>query len=89
MVAMFWKIRCVVAWTFRVLAIIASSMVFLVYAWIWKSGNWDKFTANLSLPALLAIPTSIVVVFLLIELTGRVLSWTSVYEKLPRFADGT
>jgi len=81
---MLWKIRCIIAWTFRIIGIFAP---FAALTALWQFGHREprEFNDVFPPPAGLALGYGIVLLGLCFELLGRLFSWTNVFERLPRF----
>jgi hypothetical protein len=83
--SMLWKIRCVIAWSGRTLALVVSTgwTVFLVHRCLHDVDVCDE------LFPLGAVEIGFVggSAFLILELIGRLLSWTNPHGRLPRFGD--
>ena len=85
---MLWKIRCIIVWLFRMLAIAA------VAAWLamltvvlfrtplgWTFKDFAQLTAfSLVTPFF---------IYACVMIVGRILSWTAPFSPLPRFNDRT
>ena len=80
-----WKLRCVVAWSFRVLAVAFHFALWLV---LLRAYQRDPETFQQVFPLGIAEAAFVSVSgFVMCDLAGRLLSWTNPYRPLPRFRD--
>jgi hypothetical protein len=80
-----WKVRCVVAWSFRVLAVAFHCALWLVLLRAYQrdpEAFQQAFSLGLSEVAFVSVSG-----FVMCDLLGRLLSWTNPYRPLPRFRD--
>jgi hypothetical protein len=86
---LFWKIRCVVAWTFYIAGAAGASIYFLyiLYLAFFHLGP-HQFAAQYPAPTdgflFVGCP---ILIFFFFALGGRLFSWTSFGRPLPRFHD--
>jgi hypothetical protein len=82
---MLWKIRCIIAWSFRVLGCVA--VLIASIASLYFAIHDSKAFNTVFPPGSFTLPILIIGLLLVFELLGRLLSWTDPLDNLPRFQD--
>lgn len=84
---MLWKVRCIIAWVFRILAC-TLSLIALGAMIYWAVRDTKAFNTAFPPPfSGVALGFALFGLWFLFELLGRLLSWTNPLDNLPRFRD--